>query len=72
MEHLAKLPTDPNDPNYYEKITGVNARRIDPAELPKYSIYIKEDGTMSDAYVDTGLIGNGDLGESGFSGGNVG
>jgi hypothetical protein len=45
---------------------------IDPADLPKYSIYIKQDGTMSDAYVDTGLIGNGDLGESGFSGGNVG
>jgi hypothetical protein len=45
---------------------------IDPAELPKYSIYIKQDGTLSDAYVDTGLIGNGDLGESGFSGGNVG
>lgn len=46
--------------------------RINPADLPKYSIYINPDGTMSNAYVDTGLIGNSDLGESGFSGGNVG
>lgn len=46
--------------------------RINPADLSKYSIYIKSDGTLSDAYVDTGLIGNSDLGESGFSGGNVG
>lgn len=45
---------------------------IDPEDLDDYSIYIKEDGTMSNAYVDTGLIGNGDLGESGFSGGNLG
>lgn len=45
---------------------------IDPADLSKYSIYIKGDGTLSDAYVDTGLIGNSDMGESGFSGGNVG
>lgn len=45
---------------------------IDPDKLSQYSIYIKQDGTLSDAYVDTGLIGNGDLGESGFSGGNVG
>ena len=46
--------------------------RINPADLYRYSIYIKPDGTMSNEYVDTGLIGNGDLGESGFSGGNLG
>ena len=47
--------------------------RINPAELDKYSIYIDpKTGAMSDAYVDTGLIGNSNLGESGFSGGNVG
>ena len=47
--------------------------RINPNDLSKYSVYInKETGAMSDAFVDTGLIGNSDLGESGFSGGNVG
>ena len=72
ITELAKLPDDPESMSYYEKPTDVNAQRINPADLPKYSIYIKQDGTLSDAYVDTGLIGNGDLGESGFSGGNVG
>jgi hypothetical protein len=46
--------------------------RINPEKLGDYSIYIKKNGTMSNAYVDTGLIGNSDLGESSFSGGNVG
>jgi len=47
--------------------------RINPNDLSKYSVYInKETGAMSDAFVDTGLIGNSDLGESGFSGGNMG
>ena len=72
ITELTKLEIDPEKKEYYEQPSGVNAKRIDPAELPKYSIYIKQDGTLSDAYVDTGLIGNGDLGESGFSGGNVG
>lgn len=72
ITELGKLETDPEKEEYYQQPSGVNAKRIDPAELPKYSIYIKQDGTLSDAYVDTGLIGNGDLGESGFSGGNVG
>ena len=74
ITELALLLTDPAAQYYYgdNPNDATNVYRINPADLPKYSIYIKQDGTLSDAYVDTGLIGNGDLGESGFSGGNVG
>lgn len=74
ITELALLTNDPNNAYFYgdNPNDDTDAYRINPADLPKYSIYIKSDGTLSDAYVDTGLIGNSDLGESGFSGGNVG
>ena len=46
--------------------------RVDPADLAKYSIYVNEDGTLSDAYVDTGLEDNDMSAVGGFSGGNMG
>ena len=74
ITELALLTNDPNNAYFYgdNPNDDTSTYRINPADLPKYSIYIKEDGTLSDAYVDTGLIGNSNLGESGFSGGNVG
>lgn len=45
---------------------------IDPEELKDYSIYINPDGSLSNAYVDTGLLDNNSVGAGGFSGGSMG
>lgn len=45
---------------------------IDPEELKAYSIYINPDGSLSNAYVDTGLLDNNSVGAGGFSGGSMG
>ena len=46
--------------------------RIDPAELKDFSVYINPDGSLSNAYVDTGLLDDSSVGAGGFSGGNMG
>ena len=48
-----------------------NNYRIDPDELKEYSIYINDDGTLSNAYVDTGLEDNNSPAVGGFSGGSI-
>lgn len=40
-------------------------------ELAKYSIYIDENGNLSNSYVDTGLFGNNTIGGGSFTGGNT-
>lgn len=45
--------------------------RIEPDSLKDYSIYINPDGTLSNAYVDTGIEDNSSVGVGGFSGGNM-
>jgi len=45
---------------------------IDPEVLKEYSVYINPDGTLSNAYVDTGLLDNNTVGAGGFSGGSMG
>lgn len=47
------------------------AYAIDPEELRDYSVYINPDGTLSNSYVDTGLLDNTNAGIGGFSGGNM-
>ena len=44
---------------------------LDPEELPQYSVYINPDGTLSNAYVDTGLEDNNSPAVGGFSGGSI-
>ena len=46
--------------------------RVYPEELTQYSIYVNEDGTLSDAFVDTGLEDYDSSAVGGFSGGNMG
>lgn len=45
--------------------------KVLPEELKDYSIYINADGSLSNAYVDTGLFDNNSVGFGGFSGGSV-
>ena len=45
--------------------------RVDPEELKNYSIYINPDGSLSNAYVDTGLLDSNSVGAGGFSGGSM-
>ena len=52
--------------------TSQKPYRVDPASLAEYSIYVNEDGTLSDSYVDTGLEDNNSTAVGGFSGGNMG
>ncbi len=40
-------------------------------ELANYSIYIDENGNLSNSYVDTGLFGNNTIGGGNFTGGNT-
>lgn len=58
--------------NLRELAEDPNSYLIDPSVLSDYSIYIKPDGSLSNAYVDTGLFDNTSTGLGGFSGGNVG
>lgn len=60
---LTALMDKDSDGNYLYK--------IDPATLKDYSIYIDENGNISDAYVDTGIYDNNIVGDGGFSGGKV-
>ena len=52
--------------------TSQKPYRVDPADLSSYSIYVNEDGTLSDAFVDTGLEDNDISAVGGFSGGKMG
>lgn len=56
---LSKLADSPDD------------YRVDPGELKNYSIYINPDGSLSNAYVDTGLLDSNSVGAGGFSGGSM-
>lgn len=47
-----------------------NAYYVD--DIADYAIYVNADGTISQAYVDTGLIVSGGSGVTGFGGGSVG
>lgn len=60
---ITALMDEDSDGNYLYK--------IDPATLKDYSIYIDENGNISDAYVDTGIYDNNIVGDGGFSGGKV-
>ncbi|MCI6731193.1 MAG: hypothetical protein MR487_02555 [Lachnospiraceae bacterium] len=56
---LSKLAENPDD------------YKVKPEDLKNYSVYINADGSLSNAYVDTGLFDNNSVGLGGFSGGSV-
>lgn len=72
IKELADLYTGehPEDTVNYNK--EMKPYAVDKQDLANYSIYVNEDGTLSDAYVDTGLEDNNSTGVGGFSGGKVG
>lgn len=72
IKELADLYTGehPEDTKNYNK--EMKPYAVKKQDLADYSIYVKEDGTLSDAYVDTGLESNNSTGVGGFSGGKVG
>ncbi len=48
-----------------------SAYEVNPEILKDYSVYINPDGSLSNAYVDTGLLDNNNATAGGFSGGSM-
>ena len=52
-------------------VTNLSQYQIATETLKDYSVYVNPDGSLSNAYVDTGLYDSESAGEGGFSGGKV-
>ena len=65
------IAADPNGTGLSKLADNPNTYLVAAEDLKDYSIYINPDGSLSNAYVDTGIEDNSSVGVGGFSGGNM-
>lgn len=68
---VTKLATDLFTGSDLNENTQKKPYKVDEATLEQYSIYINRDGTLSNAYVDTGLYDDNNATTGGFYGGAI-
>ncbi|MBR4865610.1 MAG: hypothetical protein IKU11_02895, partial [Clostridia bacterium] len=65
------IPAETGSISLFDFANNYSSYKVTDDELSKLAVYVKPDGSMSNAFVDTDLVGGNAQGGTGFAGGDV-